>query len=89
MYALAVPTTAPGLIYNPYSFAVHDDAYDTYRRLRDEAPAFWNPELRFWALSRFTDVLEGSATSRPTRQREASRSRTAARSARRCPTSSR
>ena len=59
MYALAVPTTAPELIYNPYSFAVHDDPYDTYRRLRDEAPAFWNPELRFWALSRFTDVLEG------------------------------
>ena len=59
MYAAAVVTTAPELIYNPYSFAVHDDPYDTYRRLRDEAPAFWNPELRFWALSRFTDVLEG------------------------------
>jgi hypothetical protein len=59
MYAAAVVTTAPELGYNPYSFAVHDDPYDTYRRLRDEAPAFWNPELRFWALSRFTDVLEG------------------------------
>jgi len=52
-------TTAPELLYNPYSFAVHDDPYDTYRRLRDEAPAFWNPDLRFWALSRFGDVLEG------------------------------
>lgn len=59
MYALAVPTTAPELVYNPYSFAVHDDPYDTYRRLRDEAPAFWNAELRFWTLSRFADVLEG------------------------------
>jgi hypothetical protein len=59
MYAAAVVTTAPELLYNPYSFAVHDDPYDTYRRLRDEAPAYWNPELRFWALSRFGDVLEG------------------------------
>ena len=46
------------LVYNPYAFAVHDDPYDTYRRLRDEAPAYWNPELRFWTLSRFDDVLE-------------------------------
>lgn len=48
----------PDLHYNPYSFAVHDDPYDTYRRLRDEAPAYWNDELRFWTLSRFDDVLE-------------------------------
>jgi hypothetical protein len=59
MYAAAVVTTAPELLYNPYSFAVHDDPYDTYRRLRDEAPTYWNPELRFWAFSRFGDVLEG------------------------------
>ncbi|RMH75367.1 MAG: cytochrome P450, partial [Actinomyces sp.] len=45
--------------YDPYSFAVHDDPYAVYRRLRDEAPAYWNPDLRFWALSRFADVLEG------------------------------
>ena len=46
------------LHYNPYSFAVHDDPYVTYRRLREEAPAYWNDELQFWALSRFEDVLE-------------------------------
>lgn len=46
------------LEYNPYAFAVHDDPYDTYRRLRDEAPAYWNDELRFWVLSRFDDVLD-------------------------------
>ncbi len=45
--------------YNPYSFAVHDDPYVTYRRLRDEAPAHWNDELEFWTLSRFDDVLDG------------------------------
>lgn len=44
------------LVYNPYAFALHDDPYETYRRLRDEAPAYYNDELRFWALSRFADV---------------------------------
>jgi len=47
------------LVYNPYSFDTHDDPYVVYQRLRDEAPAYWNPELEFWALSRFDDVLEG------------------------------
>ena len=48
----------PPLVYNPYAFAMHDNPYATYRRLRDEAPAYWNPDLSFWALSRFDDVLE-------------------------------
>ncbi len=47
------------LVYNPFGFAHHDDPYVTYKRLRDEAPAYWNSELEFWALSRFEDVLEG------------------------------
>ena len=46
------------LVYNPYAFAVHDDPYETYRRLREDAPAYWNPDLEFWVLSRFDDVLE-------------------------------
>lgn len=50
---------ATAVVYNPYAFSVHDDPYDTYRRLRDEAPAWWNDDLRFWVLSRFDDVLEG------------------------------
>ena len=46
------------MAYNPYAFAVHEDPYETYRRLRDEAPAYWNDDLRFWVLSRFDDVIE-------------------------------
>jgi cytochrome P450 len=45
--------------YNPFSYEIHEDPYPTYRRLRDEAPAYYNEELDFWALSRFEDVLEG------------------------------
>jgi cytochrome P450 len=51
-------STAAAVTYNPYEFAVHDDPYETYRRLRDEAPAYWNDDLGFWVLSRFDDVLE-------------------------------
>ena len=35
-----------------------DLPYETYRRLRDEQPSYWNPDLRFWVLGRFEDVLE-------------------------------
>ncbi len=49
---------AEPLEYNPYAFTVHDNPYVTYRRLRDEAPVYWNEELSFWALSRFEDVLD-------------------------------
>ena len=49
---------AESLEYNPYAFTVHDNPYVTYRRMRDEAPVYWNEELSFWALSRFEDVLD-------------------------------
>jgi cytochrome P450 len=47
------------LVFNPFGFSHHDDPYATYRRMRDEAPLYWNDELKFWALSRFEDVQEG------------------------------
>ncbi|MGX9792798.1 cytochrome P450 [Mycobacterium sp. MMS18-G62] len=31
-------------------------AYDTYRRLRDEAPVYYNEQWDFWALTRYDDV---------------------------------
>jgi cytochrome P450 len=43
--------------FNPYSYEVHEDPYPLYRRLREEAPAYRNEELGFWALSRHADVL--------------------------------
>lgn len=46
------------LVYNPYAFSHHDDPYETYARLRGEAPVYRNDELDFWALSRFADVQE-------------------------------
>jgi cytochrome P450 len=43
--------------YDPYDYAVHEDPYPTYKRLRDEAPLYHNDELDFWALSRHADVV--------------------------------
>jgi cytochrome P450 len=44
------------VVYSPYDYAVHEDPYPIYRRLRTEAPVYRNEELGFWALSRHADV---------------------------------
>lgn len=46
------------VMYDPYSYEIHEDPYPTYRRLRNEAPVYWNPERGFYALSRYQDVRE-------------------------------
>jgi cytochrome P450 len=51
-----VTTLAP-LAYSPYDYAIHDDPYPTYARLRAESPVFYNEELDFFALARHADVL--------------------------------
>lgn len=55
----AAPTTPDPLVFDPYDYATHEDPYPVYRRLRDEAPVYHNPELDFWALSRHADVALG------------------------------
>lgn len=54
---MTTATPAP-LVFSPYDYAVHEDPYPFYARLRDEAPVYHNPELDFWALSKYTDVRE-------------------------------
>jgi cytochrome P450 len=44
------------LVYSPFSKAIFDAPYPVYRRLRDEAPVYRDPENRWWVLSRFDDV---------------------------------
>lgn len=52
-------TTSRPVVYDPYSYEIHEDPYPTYARLREEAPLYHNEELGFWALSRHADVMEG------------------------------
>lgn len=45
-----------GVYYDPYDHSIDDDPYPTWKRLRDEAPLYFNERYDFWALSRFDDV---------------------------------
>ena len=45
------------LTFDPYDRDYGIDPYPLYARLRDEAPVYHNPAMRFWALSRFEDVM--------------------------------
>lgn len=56
---MSTAATSEELVFDPYAYAFHEDPYPTYSRLRDEAPAYHNPEMGFWALSRHEDVLAG------------------------------
>ncbi|HKY15533.1 MAG TPA: cytochrome P450 [Microthrixaceae bacterium] len=49
-------TEAPPAYYDPYDVTINADPYPTYRRLREEAPLYYNEEYDFFALSRFEDV---------------------------------
>jgi len=50
--------TAP-VTYDPYDPVIDVDPHPTWRRLRDEAPLYWNEHHGFYALSRYDDVLAG------------------------------
>ena len=46
--------------FDPFSQDFFDGAYDTYRRLRDEAPLYYSAKWDFWALTRYDDVAPGT-----------------------------
>ena len=45
--------------YDPYSVEINTDPYPVYRRLREEAPLYYNDSHDFYALSRYGDVERG------------------------------
>jgi len=47
--------------YDPFAEAVRNDPHPWYRRLRDEAPAYYMERYDGWALSRFQDIWDASA----------------------------
>ena len=42
--------------YDPYDTEIDDDPYPVWKRLRDEAPLYYNEKFEFYALSRWDDV---------------------------------
>jgi cytochrome P450 len=51
----------PDLYYDPYDFEIDADPYPIWKRIRDEAPLYYNEHHDFYALSRFEDVRRCSA----------------------------
>jgi cytochrome P450 len=51
-----VSTATADLYYDPYDRTIDTDPYPVWRRLRDEAPLYYNEKYDFYALSRFADV---------------------------------
>ncbi|MGE0879109.1 MAG: cytochrome P450 [Acidimicrobiia bacterium] len=46
--------------YDPYDFEIDTDPYPIWKRMRDEAPLYYNEKYDFYALSRFADVEKAS-----------------------------
>jgi cytochrome P450 len=51
--------TATEVYYDPWDYTIDADPYPVWRRLRDEAPVYYNEQHDFYALSRYDDVLNG------------------------------
>jgi len=45
--------------YDPYDVAINADPYPVFRRLREEAPLYYNEPHDFYAVSRYDDVERG------------------------------
>jgi cytochrome P450 len=57
---VANPTSKPDsdLYYDPFDFAIDDDPYPVWQRMRAEAPLYFNDKYNFYALSRYDDVAQ-------------------------------
>jgi len=49
-------STASDVYYDPYDVDIDRDPYPVFRRLREEAPLYYNEPHDFYALSRYEDV---------------------------------
>jgi len=52
-------TNATDVYYDPYDVDINANPYPVYRRLREEAPLYYNDVHDFYAVSRFEDVERG------------------------------
>ncbi|TGD74170.1 cytochrome P450 [Mangrovimicrobium sediminis] len=53
--------SSDAVYYDPYLREIARNPYPVYRRLRDEAPVYYNPEYDFYAVSHYDDVKAGFA----------------------------
>ena len=48
--------TKPKLVFHPYSQDYFENPYEIYKRMRDEAPIYYDEQEDFYALTRHADV---------------------------------
>jgi len=53
------PEVPADLHYDPYDYDTDRNPHPVWKRLRDEAPLYFNEQHGFYALSRYEDVLDG------------------------------
>lgn len=51
--------TQAELVFDPFSEEFFNNPFDIYRRMQDEAPVYYHPEMDFYALTRHEDVANG------------------------------
>jgi cytochrome P450 len=49
-------TSSAEIYYDPFDIEIDKDPHPLWRRMRDEAPLYYNDKYDFWAISRFDDV---------------------------------
>jgi cytochrome P450 len=49
-------TSAIELYYDPFDVEIDSDPYPVWKRMREEAPLYYNEKYNFYALSRYEDV---------------------------------
>jgi cytochrome P450 len=54
-----VTSSTTDVYYDPYDVGINADPYPVYRRLREEAPLYYNDVHDFYAASHFEDVEKG------------------------------
>ena len=52
-----MPLAASPVYFDPFDADIKASPYDVYRRLRDEAPLYYNDKHDFYLVSRYDDVL--------------------------------
>ncbi len=53
---MSVTVSGDPVVFDPYSDDYFDSPFETYRRMRDEAPLYYSEKYDFWALTRYEDV---------------------------------
>jgi len=48
--------SAVELYYDPFDVEIDDNPYPVWKRMREEAPLYFNEKYNFYALSRYEDV---------------------------------